>query len=429
MNLTLSPTKYLQGVADVPGNKSVSHRAAMFGALAKGTTRITGFLRAGDTLATLEILRALGVEIREDSDGTLAVEGVGWDRLRAPSAPLDCGNSGTTMRLMSGILAGCDFASTLSGDESLSKRPMDRIRVPLEVMGAQIGGVGDTHLPPLTIRGGHLKAIDYALPVASAQVKSAIMLAGLRADGQTTITEPAATRDHTERMLRAFGVPVEVDGLQIGVRRGAKLTATEIEVAGDISSAAYFLVAGALRPGWEVTVRNIGINPTRTGLLDVLEEMGAQVLLIDERESGGEPVADIAVRGRELQAIEIGGDLIPRLVDELPVIALLATQAHGTTIIRDAAEMRVKESDRIAVMTSELKKLGADIEERPDGFIINGPTPLTGAKVCSPRGDHRIAMTLTVAGLIADGETIVENADAVQSSFPDFAQVLDSLRA
>ncbi len=428
MDLKIARATRIGGIVDVPGDKSMSHRAAIFGALATGTTRITNFLRADDTRATVGILRALGVEIQNDSSGDVVIQGAGWDGLRAPQNALDCGNSGTTMRLMSGVLAGCAFESVLAGDASLSKRPMDRVRVPLAQMGAQISGQGEKCAPPLEIQGGNLHGIEYHSPVASAQVKSAILLAGLRASGETIVVEPAPSRDHTERMLNAFGASVWSEGNHIGVRGGQNLRGTDVEVSGDISSAAFFMVAGALSEN-AVTVRNVGINPTRTGIIDVLEEMGARVLLIDERESGGEPLADIQVSRGDLRGIEIGGDLIPRLVDELPVIALLATQANGRTVIRDAAEMRVKESDRIAVIARELKKLGANIEERPDGLVIDGPTELVGCEVESPRGDHRIAMTLAIAGLIARGETIVHNADAVSSSFPDFARALDEIRA
>jgi len=427
MELRLFAAPRISGTVSIPGDKSISHRAALFGALARGSTTIWNFLRAGDTLGTLQVLDALGVPIRDDGE-SISIQGVGWDGLRAPSAALDCGNSGTTTRLLLGVLAGCDFEATLSGDASLSRRPMDRVRVPLELMGARVLGQGDRCAPPITIRGGKLRGIEYASPVASAQVKSAVLLAGLRARGRTTVVEPHPSRDHTERMLRGFGVDVEVEGSSASVQGGQQLIATDVEVPGDISSAAFFLVAGALKPGCDVMVRGVGINPSRTGILDVLEEMGARLELIDERESGGEPLADVRAHHGELKGIEIGGALIPRLVDELPVIALLATQARGRTVVRDAAELRVKESDRIAVLVRELSKLGARIEERPDGFEIEGPCDLIGARVASPPGDHRIAMTLAVAGLLASGETVVENADAVSSSFPGFFETLESLR-
>ena len=427
MNLSIRPASRVGGDFCVPGNKSISHRALIFGALANGTTRIDGFLRADDTLATMRCLRQMGVSIRDENDSVF-VEGIGFEGLRAPDSVLDCGNSGTTMRLMMGVLAACPFETTLAGDESLSRRPMDRVAIPLRRMGAKVEGQGERCLPPLSTHGGELKGITYEMPVASGQVKSAILLAGLQAKGTTTVTEPVATRDHTERMLRAMGVAVESDGLRISLDASVQPRAIEIQVPGDISSAAFFLVAACLRPDWEVTARNIGVNPTRDGVLDVLRDMGAHVSLSNEKVSGGEEIADICVRGGELKATRIGGDLIPRLIDELPVLALLATQAYGTSTIRDAGEMRVKESDRIEVITRELRKLGAQIEEQPDGMTINGPTPLAGTTVTSPSGDHRIAMTLAIAGLIAEGETIVENAQAITSSFPDFKQVLEQIQ-
>lgn len=427
MNLSLSPATKISGALRVPGDKSVSHRAAIFGALAQGTTRIEGFLRADDSLGTLQILRSLGIEIEDDGE-IVTVHGRGFEGWSAPENALDCGNSGTTMRLMMGVLAGFSFQSTLSGDESLSQRPMDRVRVPLMQMGVEVLGQGDHCAPPISIRGGGLRGIEYTLPVASAQVKSAVLLAGLRANSPTTVVEPIATRDHTERMLRGFGVDIQSENSRVTIMPG-ELKSCDVSVPGDISAAAFFLVAAALRPDWEVTIKGVGVNPTRSGVLDVLQAMGGEVSQQNSSLSGGEPVADVRVRGGELKATEIGGALIPRLVDELPVLALLATQAEGRTIIRDAQEMRVKESDRIQVITRELRKLGAQIEETPDGMLIDGPTPLTGTTVQSPRGDHRIAMTLAVAGLIASGETTVENADAVQSSFPDFADRLAQIRS
>ena len=424
--LTLREATRVSGEVGVPGDKSVSHRAAIFGAMARGTTRIGNFLRAGDTLGTLNALRKLGIEITEPNEaGEVVVHG-GDGKFRAPSRLLDCGNSGTTMRLLCGALAGRDFPITLSGDASLSRRPMDRVCVPLSQMGARICGVGEKNTPPLSLNGGELRGIEYEMPVASAQVKSAILLAGLRARGTTRVLEPAPSRDHTERMLRGFGVNVRQSGNAIEIE-ASDLTATDIKVPGDISAAAFFLVAGALRENWSVTVRGCGVNPTRTGILDVLHAMGAQVELAEKIESGGEAQADITVRGAPLRGTEIGGDLIPRLIDELPVLALLATQAEGRTTIRDAAEMRVKESDRIAVIARELRKLGAQIEETPDGLLIDGPCELRGATVTSPPGDHRIAMTLAIASLVARGETKIENADAVASSFPNFYQTLQRL--
>jgi len=427
MNLTLSPVQKISGAIAVPGDKSISHRAAIFGALATGTTRIENFLRAQDTAATIACLRQLGATIDAPDEGTVVVQGVGFNGLQAPSEPLDCGNSGTTMRLLMGVLAGCPWPVQLKGDASLNKRPMERVGVPLRQMGAEFAGQGEKGTPPVDMQGGDLNGIEYALPVASAQLKSAVLLAGLRAGGTTTVIEPTPSRDHTERMLEGFGVTVKRDGARISVERSEGLTSNDVYVAGDISSAAFFLVAAAIRPGWEITVRDVGVNPTRTGILDVLEAMGATITLTNERTSGGEPLADITVCGGELKPTEIGGALIPRLIDELPVLALLATQAPGQTIIRDAQEMRVKESDRIAVISEQLRRLGANIEERPDGMIITGPTPLTGTTVTSPHGDHRIAMTLAIASLIATGDTTIENAEAINSSFPDFPRLLEQV--
>jgi 3-phosphoshikimate 1-carboxyvinyltransferase len=427
MILTVKPTPHLEGRVTVPGDKSISHRAAIFGAVATGTTRIENFLRAGDTRSTLSCLKQLGAEISDDGK-IITINGSGWNGLRAPGEVLDCGNSGTTIRLLMGVLAGRNFESTLAGDESLSRRPMDRVRVPLQQMGAQISGAGEKNTPPISVRGGNLHGIEYALPVASAQVKSAILLAGLQAEGSTRVIEPSATRDHTERMLRGFGVEVKQHGLVVEVQE-SELRGTEVNVPGDISSAAFFWCAAALRPGWKVTVEGVGLNPTRTGVLDVLEAMGAQIEINNQSESGGEPRGDVTVTGAQLKSTRIAGDLIPRLIDEIPVLALLATQAEGETVIADARELRVKESDRIAVLAREFRKLGIEVEEREDGMALRGPQKLIGAQVESPRGDHRIAMTLAVAGLIAEGETTIHNADAVQSSFPNFSELLQQLGA
>lgn len=424
MQITLRPTSQLSGTLVVPGDKSISHRAAIFGALAKGTTRIDNFLRADDTQSTLGVLQQLGAQIHDDGKQIRVEGGV----LRAQGQTLDCGNSGTTIRLLMGVLAGIEGPSTLVGDASLSRRPMDRVRIPLEQMGAQVEGVGEKNTPPVEIRGGGLQGIDYVSPVASAQVKSAILLAGIHADGSTSVSEPSLSRDHTEQMLRGFGVEVKREGLRVEVSR-SELRAADVHVPGDVSSAAFFWCAAALRPGWQVRVNSVGLNPTRTGVLDVLERMGAQVEIENESESGGELRGDVTVTGAALTGIRIDGDLIPRLIDELPVLALVATQAEGETVIADAHELRVKESDRIAIISAELRKLGAQIEEKDDGMIVAGNTDLKGAKVISPRGDHRIAMTLMIASLIAQGETTLENADAVSASFPNFLDLLEQLKA
>ncbi len=427
MILKLQPAAKVCGTVRVPGDKSVSHRALIFGTIANGTTRVNGFLRAHDTSATMKCLRELGANIEEIGD-EIVIVGSGWNGLRATDRVLDCGNSGTTMRLMLGVLAGQNFESILGGDASLSRRPMDRVRLPLSQMGASVVGHGEQNVPPITVRGGNLRAIEYQLPVASAQVKSAILLAGLQAIGKTTVIEPSPSRDHTEQMLRAFGVEITQENHRVSVVGGQNLTATNVRVPGDISSAAFFFVAGALRPNFQVRVLDVGLNPTRTGVLDVLRAMGADVKIENQRVEG-EVLGDVTVCGGNLKATEIGGALIPRLIDELPVLALLATQCEGMTVIKDATEMRVKESDRIAVITRELRKLGANIDETPDGMLIHGPTKLRGATVTSPAGDHRIAMTLAVASLICEGETVLENADAVTSSFPNFFDLLNEVRS
>ena len=412
------------GEARVPGDKSISHRALILGALAHGEMEIRGLSPAADVESTARCLRALGVEISPVGDRTV-IAGAGPKGLSPPRTPLDCGNSGTTMRLLAGVLAGRPFAAVLMGDESLSRRPMRRIIEPLSRMGADIVG-RDGEFPPLRVRGGGLRGISYALPVASAQVKSAVLLAGLQAAGETEVVEPGPSRDHTERMLAYLGAPIEVEGRRIRVRAG-ELQARPIAVPGDFSSAAFLIAACAARPGCTLLVRDVGVNPTRTGLLDVLREMGADVSVLDQREMGGEPVADLLVRGRELRAVEVGGALVPRLIDELPVLAVLATQAEGITVIRDARELRVKESDRIAAMVGNLRRLGAEVRELPDGMEIRGPCRLRGARLPGFR-DHRVVMACAVAGLYAAGETAIEGAEWAAISFPGFFRVLEGIR-
>jgi len=424
--LRITSSHALHGRVSLPGDKSLSHRAVLLGALAEGTSRVENFLPAADCQATVRCLRALGVEIETLAPTALAVHGRGLHGLSPAGAPLDCGGSGTTMRLLAGILAGQPFRSVLTGNDSLRRRPMDRVALPLRMMGAQVETTKGR--PPLEITGGPLRPIDYTLPVASAQVKSAILLAGLYARGPTTVREPALSRDHTERMLRAMGANLTVDGLAVTLHPDSPLHARDTVIPGDISSAAFLLAAALLLPGSEVVLEGVGVNPTRTGILDVLGDMGAEVVLENSREVGGEPVADLTVRSSRLRATNIGGPLIPRLIDELPLIALIATQAEGVTVVQDAAELRVKESDRIATTVAELRKLGADIEARPDGFVIRGPTPLRGAEVES-HGDHRLAMTLTVAGLIARGETVIQDTECIGDSFPGFEETLSCLGA
>ena len=420
----------LRGRIRVPADKSISHRAAILGALAEGDMRVENFLPSETTHATLNILQALGADIEQPDPGRLVIHGRGLRSLREPNSVLFCLGSGTTMRLMAGVCAGQDFFSILDGTPALKRRPMARVAEPLRAMGATILGRGDGRLPPLAIRGGRLHGIEYTLPVASAQVKSALLLAGLFANEPTTVSEPAASRDHTERMLRAFGVKV-VDvqlGFGVCVHPTAELRPpTSITIPNDLSSAAFFIVAALLVPGSELCIEYVGVNPTRTGLLDVLVQMGAQIAIENPREESGEPGADLVVRTSSgLNAIEISGEVVPRMIDEFPIFAIAATQAQGETIVRDAQELRVKESDRIAALAQELGKMSAQIEERKDGFVIAGPTDLCGARV-SAHNDHRLAMSLAVAGLIARGETIIEGWECVADSFPNFSEVLSQV--
>ncbi len=414
----------LRGVIRVPGDKSISHRAALLGGIASGTTTVDGFLRGEDCLATVGCLRAMGVRV--DDDGTRLV--IHGGALAEPADVLDVGNSGTTIRLLSGILAGQPFHSVVTGDASIRRRPMDRVATPLRRMGARIGGRQGGRLAPLAIDGGGLKAIAYETPVASAQVKSAVLLAGLFADGETVVREPSQSRDHTERMLVGFGVPVLRDGLAVRLRGPARLTGTALRVPGDLSSAAFFLVAAALVPGSELTVEDVGLNPTRTGVLDVLEQMGAHVRVHGRREEGGEPVGTVTIRASRLRGTVIGGTMIPRAIDELPVIAVAACLAEGETVIRDAAELRVKESDRIASLARELGALGAKVEPRPDGLAIVGVPRLHGGRVSSG-GDHRIAMAMAVAALCADGPVEIDDPACIQTSFPEFEETLHRVAA
>ena len=427
MNLLIHPTQELYGSTAVPGDKSISHRAAMFAALAEGRSQVRNFLPGGDCQATLGVLRSLGVAIEAVSPSELLIDGVGLHGLQEPAAPLDCVNSGTTMRLMAGLLAGQRFFSVLSGSPQLTKRPMGRVVEPLRQMSAAIWGRQGGKLAPLAIQGSQLHHFDYKQPVASAQVKSALLLAGLYSDGLAVVRQPGPARDHTERMLAAMGAPIRVLGLVVTSERPKRpLAPLDTTVPGDISSAAFILAAGLLAPKSHVTVTGVGVNPTRTGILDILQMMGADIRLNNPREEAGEPVADLVVQHSELRGVEIGGDLIVRAIDELPVLAVLATQAHGRTVVRDAAELRVKETDRIATVAAELRKLGAHVEEHPDGFAIEGPVELRSAPVWS-HGDHRLAMALAVAALVASGPVLVEDAECVSDSFPGFERVLHML--
>jgi 3-phosphoshikimate 1-carboxyvinyltransferase len=415
------PGGRVQGTARVPGDKSISHRAVMLGALADGVTRVSGFLEGEDALATLNAFRAMGVEIEGPEQGRVTIHGVGMQGLRAPAAPLDMGNSGTSMRLLAGLLAGQTFTTTLTGDASLTRRPMARVADPLRTMGAVIDTAADGR-PPLTIRGkGQLKAMDYVLPMASAQVKSCVLLAGLYADGVTRVTEPAPTRDHTERMLAGFGYPVQRDGATASLAGGGRLTACDIEVPGDISSAAFFMVAASIAPDSDLTLTHVGVNPTRTGVIDILKLMGADITLSNARTVGGEPVADIRVRSAKLRGIDIPAELVPLAIDEFPVLFVAAACAEGRTVLRGAEELRVKESDRIQVMADGLRSMGVTAEPTPDGIVIDGG-PLAGGEVHS-HDDHRIAMSFSVAGLIATGPIRIRGCEVVATSFPSFVEL------
>lgn len=425
MSKTISYAKpALSGSVKVPGDKSISHRAVMFGALAQGTTTIEGFLMGDDCLSTISCFRSLGIDIRIDGEQVTVSSG-GRKAWKEPEAVLDTGNSGTTTRLMLGLLAGTDFHSVMAGDESIARRPMKRIVEPLRLMGADIRGRANGHFTPLAVQGTQLKAIDYTMPVASAQVKSAVLLAGLTAEGTTTINEPVPSRDHTEIMLKHFGADISRHDDVISLTGGQELIAAHVEVPGDISSAAFLIGAALVAEGSDVELHNVGINPTRTGILDVFESMGADIQLA-KRHSPGELAADVRVRSAALTATEIGGALIPRLIDEIPLIALVATQADGTTIIRDAEELRVKETDRIQAVVTELKKLGADIEATEDGMVIHGPTELRGAALMS-YGDHRLGMMAAVASLITEGPVTIDDPGCISISYPSFFEHLDKL--
>ncbi|EPD53168.1 3-phosphoshikimate 1-carboxyvinyltransferase [Paenisporosarcina sp. HGH0030] len=408
----------LRGTVRVPGDKSISHRSIMFGAMAKGKTTVNGFLLGDDCLSTISCFQKLGVDIQVNGN-QVTITSDGMESWKEPSEILDTGNSGTTTRLMLGILAGSNVHSVLVGDESIAKRPMKRVIEPLRQMGAQISGRSGGQFTPLAIQGTELTAIDYTMPVASAQVKSAILLAGLQANGVTTVRESEVSRDHTERMLRQFGADITCQDGVIQLQGGQKLSATHIEVPGDISSAAFFLVAGAIAKDSSIHLEHVGLNPTRTGILDVLQQMGAKLDV--ELENGGdeEPIGRLSIQSSQLKGIEIGGELIPRLIDEIPIIALLATQAQGTTVIKDAEELKVKETDRITAVVDELKKLGADIEATEDGMVINGPVTLTGG-VLQSYGDHRIGMMGAIASVISTGPIEIEHASCISVSYPNF---------
>ena len=416
-------SRTFRGEITPPGDKSISHRAVILGSLARGKTRASGFLVSRDTLATANAFRSMGIGV-EVNAGEVEISGNGLFGLEAPREIIDAENSGTTARLLAGLLSAQSFPSTITGDSSLRSRPMSRVTVPLRMMGAVISGEGDTL--PLRITGSELRGIDYGTPVASAQVKSALLLAGLYAAGRTSVTEPERTRDHTERMLRYFGVPVEAIGNCVSVGPGVEFSGNELEIPSDISSAAFFIVAALVNPGSEIIARNVGLNPLRTGALDILREMGADISVENRRECCGEPVGDIVARHCPLRAVRIEGESVSRAIDELPVISVAACFAEGETVISGAGELRVKETDRISAMAGELSKLGADIRETRDGMVINGTEELRGAR-CESRGDHRVAMSLAVAATRAQGETVIGDAGCVSISFPEFFSLFEAL--
>ena len=411
----------LHGEITVPGDKSISHRAVMFGSLAKGTTKITHFLEGADCLSTISCFRKMGIDI-ENNNGEILVHGKGLRGLSSPTDILDVGNSGTTTRLISGILAGQNFVSELTGDDSIQSRPMKRIMTPLLSMGADITSIKGNNCVPLRIAGHPLKAIHYDSPVASAQVKSCVLLAGMYSDGVTSVTEPVLSRNHTEIMLNYFGAQVTSEGTTASIVPEPSLHAREITVPGDISSAAYFIAAGLLVPGSEILLKNVGINPTRDGLLRVCKDMGADITMLNVN-MDGEPTADLLVRTSSLHGTTVGGEIIPTLIDEIPMIAVMAAFAEGTTIIKDAKELKVKESDRILVMAENLSRMGADITPTDDGMIIHGGKPLHGAVIDSYL-DHRVAMSFAIAGLLCDGPLSIKGGDCVKISYPEFYEDL-----
>lgn len=424
--IEIKHTGPLKGEITTPPDKSISHRSVMFASLATGKSRVENFLTAEDPMSTLDAFRQMGVNIETNKQQcTVTINSDGLRALKPPSIDIDCGNSGTTMRLMSGVLAGQDFPSVLTGDDSLRLRPMQRIITPLSEMGALINSASGK--PPLKITGTSLHPIDYVSPVASAQVKSAIMLAGLYCSGTTTVTEPERSRDHTERMLKASGATITVEGLKVSIEGASRLEPFEITVPGDISSAAFFMAAALIVPGSEILIKNTGINPTRTGIIDIIRQMGGTLRLENQREVSGEPVADIYVKYSLLKGANIGGDVVVKAIDEFPIVCVLAAMAEGTTTIRGAQELRVKESDRISTMTMELRKMGVMIEELSDGMIIEGRDSLLPA-LAESHGDHRVAMSLAIAGLTVKDATIINNTGCVNTSFPGFTGLISSLQ-
>lgn len=424
-SITIKPASSIKGEITVPGDKSISHRSIMLGAIANGTTTVRGFLRGGDNMATMSAFRGMGIEIADDGE-VVTIQGRGLHGLAEPQDFIDCGNSGTTIRLLTGLLAGQSFFTIVTGDQYLRKRPMKRVVEPLSRMGAFIQGRMGGSLAPLAISGRPLNAIGYESPISSAQVKSAIMLAGLYADGETSVREPSLSRDHSERMFRLFGASLETFNNGVTVKGGVELQGQEIVVPGDISSATFFIVAALITPGSELLIRNVGVNPTRSGAIDILQAMGGSIELLDERELSGEPVADLLVRSSRLKGTAISGSVVPRAIDEFPAICVAAACAEGVTTLRDAHELRVKETDRIAAMAQNLRLLGVPVEESDDGMTITGVEKLAGASVES-FGDHRIAMSLSVAALVSGDGITIADTECVATSFPAFFPLLEKV--
>lgn len=424
-SITIQPAASVRGEIIVPGDKSISHRSIMLGAIANGITTVRGFLRGEDNLSTMHAFRAMGVEIDDDGE-TVKITGRGLYGLKEPGDVLDCGNSGTTIRLITGLLSGQSFFSVVTGDQYLRKRPMKRVVEPLTLMGARISGRKGGTLAPLAIDGGPLQGIAYKSPVSSAQIKSSIMLAGLYAAGETSVSEPSLSRDHSERMFKLFGASLVRGDKAVTVQGGVELTGQEVTVPGDISSAAFFIVAALITPDSELLIKNVGVNPSRTGIIDILQSMGGDIQLLDQREVSGEPVADILVRSSRLKGISISGAVVPRAIDEFPAICVAAAVAEGATVVRDAKELRVKETDRITAMAINLRKLGITVTESEDGMDITGSEQLSGGTVDSC-GDHRIAMSMSVAALVASGAITVTDTACVATSFPTFFPLLEKV--
>lgn len=426
MELVLEKVNKLKGNISVPGDKSISHRSLILGSIAQGETRIYNFLDSLDCLKTLECMQALGAEIDLGKDNFIKIKGKGLYGLQEPKDMLDVGNSGTTIRLLTGLLSGQNFYSVLNGDNSIRRRPMKRVVEPLRLMGADIWGRKDGQFAPLSVRGNKLNPLHYTLPVASAQVKTALLLAGLYAAGETVIKEPLTTRDHTERMLKVMQADIKISSPEVKIKGGKELKSTEIFIPGDISSAAYFIAAASILRDSQILIKHVGVNPTRTGIIKILKMMGAKINILNYQIKSNEPQADLKIEYSELKGIEIRKEEVPLLIDELPLIAVVATQAQGKTVVSGAKELRVKETDRIKATVNELKKMGADIEEKDDGFIVTGPSRLKEA-VCESYNDHRIAMSLAVAALLAEGKTVIKNSECINISFPGFEKTLQNM--